>query len=120
MFLMSKEYPYIVLFKIINIFCIDNLNDIICFKDDDNTPVSINKLCEMLVINTTRFKKILDILKPYIIEISINGKRYLKIKRKTKDLIHYCYVLNQLLKNYSPMTIKECRKWSKRFRTNLN
>lgn len=54
---MSKEYPYIVLFKIINIFCIDNLNDIICFKDDDNTPVSINKLCEMLVINTTRLKK---------------------------------------------------------------
>ena len=81
-------------------------------------PVSINKLCEMLVINTTRFKKILDILKPYIIEISINGKRYLKIKRKTKDLIHYCYVLNQLLKNYSPIATRECRKWSKGFRIN--
>lgn len=115
---MSKEYPYIVLFKIVSIFSIDNLNDVVCFKDDYDIPVSINNLCEMLVINTTRFKKVLDILEPYIIEININGKRCLKIKRKTKDLIHYCYVWNQILKDYSPMTTRECRKWSKGFRNN--
>lgn len=115
---MNKEYPYILLFRIVNIFSIDNLNDIVCFKDDNNTPVSVNKLCEMLVVNTTRFKNILDILESYIIEININGKRYLKIKRKTKDLIHYCYVWNQILKDYSPMTTRECRKWSKGFRIN--
>ena len=113
--LMSKMYPYLVLFKILITFRI-NEKRIVCFCDDNQTPITINNICEVLVVNTKRFKKILKVLKPFIKETRINNKRYLKINSEIYEIINKSHIITMYLSMYVPLATKECRNISKGFR----
>lgn len=80
---MSKEYPFIVLFKIISTF--DYKTGTIRFSSKVSKRMTINEICNVISVKTSDFNRILEVLEPLglIKENVINkNERYLDVSQK--------------------------------------
>lgn len=80
---MSREYPFIVLFKIISTF--DYKEGTIKFSSTIPKRITINEICNIIGVKTNDFKKVLEVLEPLglVKENRINkSERYLDISQK--------------------------------------
>ncbi len=96
---MSREYPFIMLMKIISSF--NYKSGYIKNWDDNEDMVTINEICHIVGINTSDINHILSIWSYFDLasEYKQNNKRYLKISDKVISNIQKGNIIRYELKN---------------------